>query len=205
MFAKAPLVVIIIGLTDSLGFPFAVYCRGPRKIGSPLLRKDAAMAENKDSDLQKIKKLIEIMKDNELVEVEIKHGDDKIFLKRSQPQQPTVTAVPMVGQNISTTPAGPEAAQASPTEAPASVQQQEELVEIKSPIVGIFYAAPSPDSPPFVELHSHVNTQTVVCTLEAMKVMNEIKAETSGTIAEILVTNGQAVEYGQTLFKVKPD
>ena len=159
----------------------------------------------KDSDLRKIKDLIEIMKDNDLAEIEIKHGDDKILLKRSQPQQPAVTAVPMVGQNISTTPASPDAAQTSPTEAPASVQQQEELVEIKSPIVGIFYAAPSPDSPPFVELHSHVNTQTVVCTLEAMKVMNEIKAETSGTIVEILVTNGQAVEYGQTLFKVKPD
>ena len=164
----------------------------------------------KDSDLQKIKELIEIMKRNGLVEVEIKHGDDKIFLKRCQPQQPAVSAVPMVGPNISAlsqvAPAGPNATQTSAAEAePSAPQPQEDLVEIKSSIVGTYYATPSPDSDPFVELGSQVNSQTVVCIIEAMKVMNEIKAETSRTIAEILVTNGQAVEYGQVLFKVKPD
>ncbi|MHC4464791.1 MAG: acetyl-CoA carboxylase biotin carboxyl carrier protein, partial [Planctomycetota bacterium] len=70
---------------------------------------------------------------------------------------------------------------------------------------GTFYSAPSPDSGPYVELGSEVEPQTVVCMVEAMKVMNEIKAETSGTIAKILVENGQAVEYGQVLFKLKPD
>jgi len=162
----------------------------------------------KDSDLQKIKELIEIMKDNDLVEVEIKHGDDKIFLKRSQPQQPTITAVPTVGPNTLAPPVGPNAAQTSAAEAGPSASQpqpEEDLVEIKSPIVGTYYATPSPDSDPFVELGSHVEPQTVVCIVEAMKVMNEIKAETSGTITEILVTNGQAVEYGRVLFKVKPD
>ena len=159
----------------------------------------------KDSDLQKIKQLIEIMKDNDLVEVEIKHGDDKISLKRSQPQQPTVTAVPMIGPNILAPPAGPDATQTPVAEASSAPQLQEELVEIKSSIVGTFYAAPSPDSDPYVEIDSNVTPQTVVCTIEAMKVMNEIKAETSGTIVEILVTNGQAVEYGQVLFRVKPD
>jgi len=88
---------------------------------------------------------------------------------------------------------------------PSTPQQAEDLVEIKSPIVGTFYVAPSPDSEPYVELGSAVKSQAVVCIIEAMKVMNEIKAETSGTIVEILVTNGQAVEYGQVLFKVKPD
>ena len=81
----------------------------------------------------------------------------------------------------------------------------EDLVEIKSPIVGTFYATPSPDSEHYVEVGSTVSPQTVVCIIEAMKVMNEIKAENSGTIAEILVTNGQAVEFGQVLFKLKPD
>jgi len=177
----------------------------PIKWGPFHLRKDAAMA-HEDSDLQKIKELIEIMKDNDLVEVEIKHGDDKIFLKRCQPQQPTVTAVPMMGSNISAGRAGPDTAQTSADEAkPAVPQPQEDLVEIKSSIVGTFYATPSPDSQPYVELGSDVSPQTVVCIVEAMKVMNEIKAETRGTIAEILVTNGQAVEYGQVLFKVKPD
>ena len=164
----------------------------------------------KDTDLQKIKELIEIMKDNNLSEVEIKHGDDKILLKRSQPQQPTVTAVPMVSPNISAAPAGPDATQGPSLPAtskgkPSAPQQEEDLVEIKSPMVGTFYATPSPDSDPFVEVGSTVEPQMVICIVEAMKVMNEIKAETSGTIAEILVTNGQAVEYGQVLFKVKPD
>lgn len=172
--------------------------------------KDPAMAEkeDKDSDLKKIKQLIEIMKDNELVEVEIKHGDDKIFLKRSQPQPPTVTAVPIVGPNATTAPVQANAAETSQDEAKSSgadVQAEHDLVEIKSPIVGTFYSTLSPDSESFVEVGSHVSPQAVVCIIEAMKVMNEIKAETSGTIAEILVKNGQAVEYGQVLFKVKPD
>ena len=78
-------------------------------------------------------------------------------------------------------------------------------MEIKSPIVGTFYATPSPDSEPYVDIGTEVSPQTVVCIIEAMKVMNEIKAETTGTIVKILVTNGQAVEYGQVLFKVRPD
>jgi acetyl-CoA carboxylase biotin carboxyl carrier protein len=159
------------------------------------------MAEKKNSDLKRIKELIKIMKENDLVEVEIKHGDDKIFLKRFQ-EQPIGTHVPVTGPSISSVPAGPGAAQAPSAEA---AQPEEDLIEIKSPIVGTFYSAPSPDSGPYVELGSEVEPQTVVCMVEAMKVMNEIKAETSGTIAKILVENGQAVEYGQVLFKVKPD
>jgi acetyl-CoA carboxylase biotin carboxyl carrier protein len=160
----------------------------------------------KDADFQKIKKLIKIMKDNDLVEVEIKHGDDKILVKRSQPQQPTVTAVPVIAPNSSAEPPAPNTAQNSATKAePSAPQVEEDLVEIKSLIVGTFYATPSPDSEPYVEVGSPVTPQTVVCIIEAMKVMNEIKAETIGTITEILVTNGQAVEYGQVLFKIKPD
>ncbi len=162
------------------------------------------MAE-KDTDLQKIKNLIEIMKQNELLEVEIKHGDDKIFLKRGQAQPalgPVATATTMTKPESGAAPTvseGMEALGRPPVPGP------EDLVEIKSPIVGTFYATPSPDSEPYVEPGSTVKPQTVVCIIEAMKVMNEIKAETSGTIVEILVTNGQAVEYGQVLFKVKPD
>jgi acetyl-CoA carboxylase biotin carboxyl carrier protein len=176
-----------------------------------LLRKDAAMAENKDSDLQKIKELIEIMKRNELVEVEISHGDDKIFLKRCQPQ-PAVsgsgTGAVIGGPDISTAPAAPNAAQTSAQQVPPSVsepQLEDDLVEITSPLVGTFYMTPSPDSEPYVEVGSYVDAQAVVCIIEAMKVMNEIKTETGGTIAEILVANGQAVEYGQVLFRIRPD
>ena len=167
------------------------------------------MAEN-DTDLKKIKELIEIMKENELLEVEIKHGDDKIFLKRSE-LHPTVggslSAVPAIRPESGT----PQNVHAGGTEnlirtyTSEATPSSEDLVEIKSPIVGTFYATPSPDSEHYVEVGSMVEPQTVVCIIEAMKVMNEIKAETSGKIVEVLVTNGQAVEYGQVLFKVKPD
>ncbi len=156
----------------------------------------------KNGDLEKINELIEIMKQNDLVEVEIKHGDDRISLKRRQPEQP---AVPAAGANTTTAPTV-DITQTSAGEVTAVGQvQKNNLALIKSPLVGTFYASPSPDSAPFVESGSHVDAQTVVCVIEAMKVMNEIKAEISGTIAEILVGSGQAVEYGQVLFKVKPD
>ena len=145
------------------------------------------------------------MKANELVEVEIKHGDDKIFLKRSQPQQ-VVNQVPVMRLDAGTVAVGPQTAEVSgQSAAPQPAPGDENLKEITSPIVGTFYATPSPDSEPFVEIGTVVNPQTVVCIIEAMKVLNEIKAETSGTIVEVLVTNGQAVEYGQPLFKVKPE
>src|SRR4030042_5061305 len=143
------------------------------------------MAENKDSDLQKIKELIEIMRRNELVEVEISHGDDKFVHKPSQPQP----IGPVAGGDISSLPAGPNAVQIPLRHEPPSVyepQVKEDLVEIKSPLVGTFYATPSPDSDSYVEVGSYVEAQAVVCIIEAMKVMNEIKTETSGTIAEIL-------------------
>ena len=178
--------------------------RTPRRKGAWDLRKDAAMAE-KDSDLKKITKLIEIMKDNGLEEIEIKHGDDKIFLKRSGLQQPAI-GIPMMRPEPGAAPVSPESIGAvGQPSAPQAVPNEEDLVEIKSPIVGTFYATPSPDSEHYVDIGSEIGPQTVVCIIEAMKVMNEIKAETSGTIAEILVTNGQAVEYGQVLFKVRPD
>jgi len=178
--------------------------RTPRQKGAWDLRKDVAMAE-KDSDLKKITKLIAIMKDNGLEEIEIKHGDDKIFLKRSQPQQPAI-GIPMMRPEPGVVSVGPESmGAASQPSAPQAVPGEEDLVEIKSPIVGTFYATSNPDSGPYVDIDSEVGPQTVVCIIEAMKVMNEIKAETSGTIVSILVTNGQAVEYGQVLFKVRPD
>jgi len=169
------------------------------------------MAENKDSDLQKIKELIEIMKRNELVEIEISHGDDKIVLKRSQAQSVVgggEVVVPLAGPHISPAPAGFDATQISTPQVPSFVsetQLEEGLVEIKSPLVGTFYATPSPDSDPYIEVGTHVDSQAVVCIVEAMKVMNEIKTEISGTVVEILVVNGQAIEYGQVLFRIRPD
>ena len=164
------------------------------------LRKGVAMVQ-RDPDLQKINKLIKIMETNGLAEIEIKHGDDRILLKRFHPQQPIVSDTSGIVPNSSSVPA--DAAQNSTAQVPTAAQ--EDLAQITSPLVGTFYATPSPEAESYVEVGSHVEPQTVVCIIEAMKVMNEIKAETSGTITEILVTNGQAVEYGQVIFKVKPD
>ncbi len=138
------------------------------------------------------------MKENDLAKIDIRHGEDYISLQRIQPPgtaiAPVIASVPGLGTPI-----------AAPLTAPAGYAKAEGLLEIKSPIVGTFYEAPSPDSAPYVENGSHVDPQTVVCIIEAMKVMNEIKAEVSGTVVEKVAANGQAVEYGQVLFRVRPD
>jgi acetyl-CoA carboxylase biotin carboxyl carrier protein len=166
---------------------------GPR--GYP---RDAAMPE-KDADVQKIKELIRIMKENDLVKIDIQHGEDRISLQRAEPAPPLAA-----GQYLAAIP-GPPAAGTSPAAQTGPTGPLEGTAEIKSPMVGTFYEASSPDSDPYVEIGAHVEPQTVVCIIEAMKVMNEIKAEINGTIVERLVKNGQAVEYGQALFRVKPE
>ncbi len=161
------------------------------------------MAE-KDADVQKIKELITIMKENDLVKIDIAHGQDRISLQRAQPPQPGATVGPVNAPAPGAAAPGPQAQAPSPAQVPAA-SKGEELLEINSPLVGTFYEAPSPDSDPYVEPGSHADPQTVVCIIEAMKVMNEIKAEVSGTIVERVAKNGQAVEYGQVLFRIRPD
>lgn len=157
-------------------------------------------------DLKKVKELIELMLENDLVEVEIADGDSKIHLKRpgqSQPQVPTVAPIPVIAPSAPV-PTAP-AADAVHTQQPVQVKAVDNLVNITSPIVGTFYAAPSPDSEPYVKVGDHVTPDTVVCIVEAMKVMNEIKAEAAGTVEKIMVSNGQTVEFGQVLFRIRPD
>jgi len=157
------------------------------------------MSDKKDKDFAKVKELIEIMKENDLVEIEIADGDSKILLKRPQAQMQAVAQVPMVQPVI------PAAAGVSGTTDEAAPVDDSNLKKITSPMVGTFYGSPSPDSDPFVKVGSQVDEGTVVCIIEAMKVMNEIKAETSGTITEIICQPGQAVEFDEVLFKVKAD
>jgi len=150
-----------------------------------------------DKDIKQIKELIEIMKDNDLVQVTIEHGDDKLCLKRACAQT-TMTPMPFTGmpaQDINAP---------SKDSAEGSANADDDLIDITSPIVGTLYEAPTPDSAPYVEIGAQVSPSSVVCIIEAMKVMNEIKSEVSGTIVQVLVSNGQAVEFGQPLFKVKP-
>ena len=91
----------------------------------------------------------------------------------------------------------------APAEAPVAATAVADGIEIKSPMVGTFYASPSPENPPFVTVGQEITPDTVVCIIEAMKVMNEIKAEVSGTVTEILAENGKPVQFGQTLFRLK--
>lgn len=146
-------------------------------------------------DLKKVKELIDIMKENDLVELEVVDGDSKVHLKGPQ-SAGVMTSVPMP---VVPAPAADAAAAAAPLES-----SDDGLANIESPIVGTFYQASSPDAEPYAKVGDKVTADTVVCIIEAMKVMNEIKAETSGVIAEVCCRDGEAIEYGQVLFKVRP-
>lgn len=153
-------------------------------------------------ELKEIKELIALMKKNDLSVFKMEREGFKITLKKGTDFQPVVTAVPSIAvpSGVPGSPAVPvsPAAGEAPAAAPATTHK-----EIVSPMVGTFYSAASPESAPFVEAGSEVSPDTVVCVIEAMKVMNEIKAEISGVIAEVLVENGKPVQFGQPLFNVK--
>ncbi len=155
----------------------------------------AGSSANQDIfDVRKIRRLVELMKEHDLSEMELSQGDMRIQLRRTDP-----AAVPE--------PAAPPAVVAPVAPAPAAAPAPKEpeashLVEIKSPMVGTFYAAPDPDSPGYVKVGDHVGPDTTVCIVEAMKVFNQIPAEVSGKIVAVLVENGEPVEFGQPMFKV---
>jgi acetyl-CoA carboxylase biotin carboxyl carrier protein len=156
-------------------------------------------------DIKEIKAVIDLMRKNSLTEFEYEKDGTKIRIQRGPDGKPQVFAsspglipAPAVIP-IATSPAPAPTAQ-TPSPAPA----QETLPSINSPMVGTFYASPAPDAPPYLAVGAVVNPETVVCIIEAMKVMNEIKAEMSGTITEILVESGKPVEFGKPLFRIKP-
>lgn len=148
-------------------------------------------------ELKKVKELIDLMKDNGLVELEVVDGDSKIHLKAPGADVPVIASVPMQAP-VSALTASPAAG------TPAQAAEDNSLSKITSPIIGTFYPAPSPDSEPYVKVGDKITADTVVCIVEAMKVMNEIKAEVGGSVVEVCCKDGQAVEYGQVLFKVRP-
>ena len=150
-------------------------------------------------DIEKIRELVEMMEVNDLTEMKIVDGEAKIELKRGCGAVPAAMPVaPAAAPAIPATPAAPAS-----TPAPAAEPADENLQEINSPIVGTFYSAPAPDAASFVKVGDQVTPDTVVCIVEAMKVMNEVKAEVSGTIKKIMVENAQAVEFGQAMFLVE--
>lgn len=153
-------------------------------------------------ETDKIRELVEMMVAHDLIELSLRDGDVEINLRR--PDANTACGHgPMQTQAMPM----PQAPSPQPTMAPEFVKGEVvgvQFHEIRSPMVGTFYASPDPESPPFIQVGSQVGPSTVVCILEAMKVFSEIKAETSGQIDRVLVRDGQAVEYGQPLFLVRP-
>jgi acetyl-CoA carboxylase biotin carboxyl carrier protein len=157
-------------------------------------------------DLKDIKAIIDLMKKNSISEFEMEKQDFKIKLKRGpngsiqsaqfdDPQQ-VVAYVPATPPQVA-----PGIAIPQPPPNPAAISNE---IDIKSPMIGTFYRAPSPEAAHYVEVGTEVNPDTVVCIIEAMKVMNEIKAEVKGVVTQALVENAKPVEFGQPLFKLRP-
>ena len=154
-------------------------------------------------ELKDIKAVIDLMKKNDLSVFELEKDGFKLRLQKG-PSEQTVLVPPVSGFPIA-------AAQTPVNQAPATPSQQETaegektspLREVVSPMVGTFYRSASPESPPFVDVGHEVTEETVVCIIEAMKVMNEVKAETRGVIAEIIAESGKPVQFGQVLFRVR--
>ena len=153
-------------------------------------------------DLKDIKAIIDLMKKNSISEFEMEKQDFKIRLKRGlnggTPVSPSDELAPAVAVAVP-----PQASVPAPlaTVPPPPATGE---IEIKSPMIGTFYRSPSPEAASYVEMGADVNPETVVCIIEAMKVMNEIKAEVKGVITQVLVENAKPVEFGQPLFKVRP-
>jgi acetyl-CoA carboxylase biotin carboxyl carrier protein len=155
-------------------------------------------------ELKDIKAVIDLMKKNDLSVFEMEKDGFKLKLQKGAGDQ-TVFAPHVNGLPIAAVSAAPVASAAVSPAAPAAPETEKgaSLREIVSPMVGTFYRAASPESPPFVDVGKEVTEETVVCIIEAMKVMNEIKAETKGVIAEIVAESGKPVQFGQVLFRVK--
>ncbi len=152
-------------------------------------------------DIRKVKKLIELLDESGISEIEITEGDDSVRISRNVPNvaaaAPAYATPAYVAPAPEATPAAPPATAAAPAAADDS-----DGYEVTAPMVGTFYAASSPESPPFVQVGDHVNEGDTLCIVEAMKMMNQIEAEVSGTVKSIRVQSGDPVEYGQILFVI---
>ncbi|MBU6427716.1 MAG: acetyl-CoA carboxylase biotin carboxyl carrier protein [Cyanobacteria bacterium REEB65] len=150
--------------------------------------------------LEEIRQLVDLLHHSDLSELSVEAGDIKIALKKGTSAvmvAPPHLAAPMPSQG-----AAPAHAPSAPPPPPSA--KEENVIQVRSPMVGTFYRSPSPDSPPFVDVGSAVEPGQTVCIIEAMKLMNEIEAEHGGRIKRILVNNGDPVEYGQVLVEIEP-
>ena len=151
-------------------------------------------------DLDEIKRIIKLMDEHDLSHFHLEQDGVKIKLTKGMNSEDIANMLASARQPQAAPAALPEAA----AEAVALPEPEDDLDSITSPLVGTYYKAASPESAAFIKIGDRVTEDTVVCIIEAMKVMNEIKAECSGTIADVVVKNGSAVQYGEVLFKVRP-
>lgn len=157
-------------------------------------------------DIKTLKTLVRLMVDNDLTELNIQSDEEKISLKRQGDHPVQVTSGTGTASVVAAPAAANAVAPAQPAPPPAaSAPAPDDVKTINSPMVGTFYTAPSPDAKPYVSVGDRVESDSVVCIIEAMKVFNEIKAEVSGRITRLLVNSGEAVEFGTPLFEVKPE
>jgi len=154
-------------------------------------------------DIRKLKELVRLMVENDLVEIDLRDQQEQVTVKR-----PNSASVPVIAHHHASAPVhaagGHAPASGSAVPAAPAADPNAGLVPIESPMVGTFYQAAGPDKPPFVSVGSPVGPDTVVCLVEAMKIFNEIKAGVSGTVERVVVRSGDAVEFGQALFMVRP-
>ena len=153
-------------------------------------------------DIRKLKELVRLMVTNDLTELDLRDEQQQVSVKRGGSNSvPVVTQAP-----IAVAPAAAGAvAPAASVGIPEAAASDDGLIAIESPMVGTYYAKPSPDKPSFLNVGDAIGEESVVCLIEAMKIFNEIKAEQTGTVAKILVQNGDAVEFGQPLILIKPE
>ena len=155
-------------------------------------------------EFKDIKSIVDLMKKNSISDFELEKEDFKIKLHRTDGNKTDNVQIQNYLPPGTLQPAPIPVSEQPATETPKTESTVTKDPEIKSPMIGTFYRAPSPESDDYVQVGDHVNADSVVCIVEAMKVMNEIKAEISGVITEIVAENASAVEYGQALFRVRP-
>jgi acetyl-CoA carboxylase biotin carboxyl carrier protein len=153
-------------------------------------------------EVHTIRQLVRMMKRYDLTAIDFIEGETKIRLRRRGPEFAPMPHPGYAAPAAYAPPPPAAAPPAAPAEAPAAAVSNDQVIE--SPMVGTYYASPSPDSPPFVSVGSNVRPEQTVCVIEAMKVFTDIPAGVAGTITEVLVKNGQSVEFGQPLFRVRP-
>lgn len=165
---------------------------------------DRAKSNNEVFDVERIRQLVEMMKEHDLNEVSLKHGDRRIRLRRKDEPAPVVVSAPAAAPGVIPAVAAapvPAAAPATPTP-PAEAVDGDNISVVTSPMVGTFYSKPNPNAETYVKVGDHVEADTIVCVVEAMKMFNEIPAGISGKVVAVLVKNEEAVDVNKPLFKV---